>query len=71
MERGRKLAQALPEGDLSRTFAERHLLQAQVEADNREFDDCIEWAERAIDEAKERRHALQPGEKLDVRRADE
>ena len=71
VEQARLLATALPADDLSRYFAERHLHQAMIEADNGEFDDCLEWAARATDEVKERRHTLKPGETLKVLRADE
>jgi hypothetical protein len=42
-----------------------------VEAGNGEFDECLEAAARATDEIKERRHTLQPGEKLKVLQANE
>jgi hypothetical protein len=71
VEQARALAMALPDGDVSRYFAERHLHQAMIEAGNGEFDDCLEWTERAIDEVKERRHTLEPGETLKVLRPDE
>jgi hypothetical protein len=71
MENTRALASALPADDLSRYFAERDLQQAVVEAGNGEFDDCLEWAARATEETKERRHVLPPGEKLKVLRPDE
>jgi hypothetical protein len=67
----RALAMALPADDLSRYFAERDLHQAMVEAGNGEFDDCLELAARATDEIKERRHVLQPGEKLKVLKSNE
>ncbi len=66
VEQTRALATALPADDLSRYFAERDLHQAMVEAGNGEFDDCLEAAARATDEIKERRHTLQPGERLKV-----
>ncbi|MEK9282563.1 hypothetical protein MTR72_23495 [Bradyrhizobium sp. ISRA442] len=65
------LAAALPADNLSRYFAERDLHQAMVEARNGEFDDCLEMAARAVEETRERRHELPPGEKLKVLRADE
>jgi hypothetical protein len=61
---GRALADTLPTSDLSRVFAESYLHQAIVEAGNGEFDDCIERAEAAVDEVKERRHVLPPGKTL-------
>jgi hypothetical protein len=62
----RALAAALPADDLSRYFAERDLYQAMIEAGNGEFDDCLEATARATDELRERRHRLQPGERLKV-----
>lgn len=67
----RTIAAALPAGDISRYFAERHLHQAMAEAGNGEFDECVEAAERAAVELKERRHTLKPGESFKVLRADE
>jgi hypothetical protein len=67
----RALAAALAADDLSRYFAERDLHQAMVEAGNGEFDDCLELAARATDEIKERRHTLQPGERLKVLQSNE
>src|SRR5260370_25555054 len=66
VEQTRALAAALPADDLSRYFAERDLHQAMVEAGNGEFDDCLELAARAADEIKDRRHELQPRERLNV-----
>ena len=43
----------------------------EIEAGNGEFDDCLEMAARATDEIKERRHTLQPGEKLKVLQSNE
>ena len=71
VEQTRSLAAALPADDLSRYFAERDLHQAMVEAGNGEFDDCLEAAARATDEIKERRHTLQPGERLKVLQSNE
>jgi hypothetical protein len=71
VEQTRALASALPADDLSRYFAERDLHQAMVEAGNGEFDDCLEAAARATDEIKERRHTLQPGERLKVLQSNE
>ena len=67
----RAKAEALPADDVPRYFAERHLHQAMVEAGNREFDDCLEAAERAAEELRERYHALAPGERLNVLQAHE
>ena len=67
----RVLAAALPADDLSRYFAERDLHQAMIEAGNGEFDDCLDMTARAADEIKERRHTLQPGEKLKVLQSNE
>jgi len=67
----RAQAAALPADDLSRYFAERDLHQALVEAGNGEFDDCLDAAARATEEMRERRHTLQPGERLRVLQPDE
>lgn len=67
----RALAEELSADNLSRYFAERYLHQAAVEAGNGEFDDCLEMAERASEQVRERRHDLPPGEKLKVLRPDE
>jgi len=67
----RELAAALPADHLSRYFAERYLHQAMIEAGNGEFDDCLEFAERAVVEVKELRHTLRPGETLKILRADQ
>jgi hypothetical protein len=67
----RAVAAALPANDLSRYFAERDLNQALVEAGNGEFDECMEFAARAADELRERRHELPPGETLKILKADE
>ena len=71
VEKARALAIAMPKGDLSRLFAERYLHQAMVEAGNGEFDECLEWVERANEEIRERPHVLQPGETLKILRPDE
>jgi hypothetical protein len=71
VEQARTLAAALPADNLSRYFAERDLQQALVEAGNGEFDECLEMAARAAEEAKERRHELPPGETLKVLKPDE
>ena len=60
------LIDALPASDLSRRMAESHVVQARVEAGNREFDECVEMAERARLEVMEHRHVLLPGESLQV-----
>ena len=71
MALARAQAAALPADDLSRYFAERDLHQALVEAGNGEFDDCLDAAARATEEMRERRHTLQPGERLKVLQPDE
>jgi hypothetical protein len=71
VEQTRALVAALPADDLSRYFAERDLHQAMIEAGNGEFDDCLDMTARATDEIKERRHTLQPGEKLKVLQSNE
>ncbi|GLH76065.1 hypothetical protein SSBR45G_09730 [Bradyrhizobium sp. SSBR45G] len=67
----RALAASLPADDVSRYFAERDIQQALVEAGNGEFDDCVEKAEQAALEVRERPHSLKPGERLNILRADE
>jgi hypothetical protein len=67
----RDLAATLPADHLSRHFAERYLHQAMIEAGNGEFDECLEFAERAVVEVKELRHTLRPGETLKILRANE
>ncbi|CCD94805.1 conserved exported hypothetical protein [Bradyrhizobium sp. ORS 375] len=67
----RAQAATLPADDVSRYFAERDIQQALVEAGNGEFDDCVEKAERAILEVRERPHSLKPGERLNILRVDE
>ncbi|CAL79967.1 hypothetical protein BRADO6332 [Bradyrhizobium sp. ORS 278] len=67
----RALAASLPADDVSRYFAERDIQQALVEAGNGEFDDCVEKAEQAMLEVRERPHSLKPGERLNILRADE
>ena len=49
----------------------RRYYQAMIEAGNGEFDDCLDMTARATDEIKERRHTLQPGEKLKVLQSNE
>src|ERR1700730_15482351 len=71
VEAARSLTETLPADDLSRRAAESDLAQAMVEAGNGEFDDCLEFAARATDEIKERRHTLQPGESLKVLQSNE
>jgi hypothetical protein len=71
VDQARSLAAALPSGDISRYFAERDLHQAMIEAGNGEFNDCLEFAARAIEEVQELRHVLQPGERLKILQADE
>src|ERR1700730_19279096 len=71
VEAARSLTDTLPADDLSRRAAESDLVQAMVEAGNGEFDDCLEFAARATDEIKERRHTLQPGESLKVLQSNE
>jgi hypothetical protein len=67
----RAVAATLPADDLSRYFAERDLHQAMIEAGNGEFDECMEFAARAADELRERRHELPPGETLKILKPDE
>ena len=62
----RTFTEKLPADDLSRYFAQRHLMQALVEAGNGEYDDCIERAEMAMSEVREQHHVLLPGRKFEV-----
>lgn len=71
VEKAQALANALPKEHPSRYIAERHLHQSMVEAGNGEFDDCLAWAATAVDEVRELRHELRPGETLGVLRPDE
>jgi len=57
-----EMTNALSAKSLSRHFASNLLANAQAEADNGEFDGCVEYAEQAIDEVVHRRHWLAPGE---------
>src|SRR4051812_12198173 len=56
------MASRLSAKSLSRYFAERYLHSAKTEAGNGEFDECVEYAARAVDEIEHRRHWLAPGE---------
>jgi hypothetical protein len=71
VDEARALAVALPAEDLSRYFAESFLQQALTEGGNGEFDECLEYAEQATLEVKERRHQLMPGDTFKVLQADE
>lgn len=62
----RALIDTRPPGTISRYFAERYVGQAVAEGGNREFDDCVEWAEKAAEEIRHPSHALKPGETLNV-----
>jgi hypothetical protein len=59
---GRDKASKLSAKSLSRYFAERFLQNAEAEAGNGEYDGCLEYVEKAIDEIDNRRHWLAPGE---------
>lgn len=60
----RAKAAKLPERHISRFFAERLLIGAEMEAGNLEYDECVEGAKKAMLEISEHRHALAPGERL-------
>lgn len=60
----RAKAAKLPEFHVSRYFAERLLVDAEMEGGNREYDECVEGAQKAMLEISERRHVLAPGERL-------
>lgn len=59
---GHEMARRLSAKSLSRYFAERYLQSAKTEAGNGEFDECVEYAAKAVDEIEHRRHWLAPGE---------
>jgi hypothetical protein len=59
-------ARTLSAKSLSRHFAERFLQSAEAEAGNGEYDECLEYAEKASDEIDNRRHWLAPGETFRV-----
>lgn len=59
---GHEMARRLSAKSLSRYFAERYLQSAMTEAGNGEFDECVEYAAKAVDEVENRRHWLAPGE---------
>jgi hypothetical protein len=62
LQDGRDRTIKLSAKSLSRYFAERFLQNAEAEAGNGEYDGCLEYAEKAIDEIDNRRHWLAPGE---------
>lgn len=62
LAQAREMTNALSPKSLSRHFANSLLSDAQTEANNGEFDGCVEYAEKAIDEVVHRKHWLAPGE---------
>jgi hypothetical protein len=66
LEEGWNKAKQLSSKSLSRYFAERFLQNAQTEANNGEYDGCVEYAEKAVDEVENRWHWLAPGETFRV-----
>lgn len=66
LEDGRGRASRLSAKSLSRYFAERFLQNAEAEAGNGEYDGCLEYVEKAIDEIDHRWHWLAPGETFRV-----
>ena len=62
LEEGWSKAKQLSSKSLSRYFAERFLQSAETEASNGEYDGCVEYAEKAVDEVENRWHWLAPGE---------
>jgi hypothetical protein len=68
VERVRKAMVILPPGSMARRFAESDAHQALVEAGNGEFDDCLEFAERAETEVRSPRHDLTAGDPVEPRR---
>ena len=63
--KARLLADRLPAQDASRAFAASYLRRALMEDANGEYDDCIEWADKAVEEVVLHWHILRPGEQLD------
>ena len=57
-----KQAEALPDGDLTRRFAETDLAQAMQELGAGDPEECIELAERAEQTLEARPYVLRPGE---------
>jgi hypothetical protein len=66
VEEGRSKANQLSPKSLSRYFAERFLQSAETEAGNGEYDECVEYAEKSVDEAENRWRRLAPGETFRV-----
>ena len=66
LEEGWGKVKQLSSKSLSRHFAERFLKSAEAEAGNGEYDECVEYAEKALDEVENRWHWLAPGETFRV-----
>jgi hypothetical protein len=66
LQDGRDRASKLSAKSLSRHFAERFLQSAEAEAGNGEYDGCLEYTEKAVDEIDNRWHWLAPGETFRV-----
>ena len=66
LEHGRSKARQLSPKSLSRYFADRFLQTAETEANNGEYDSCVEYSEKAVDEVENRWHWLAPGETFRV-----
>lgn len=66
LEEGWSRTKQLPSGSLSRYFAERFMQSAETEANNGEYDGCVEYSEKAVDEVENRWHRLAPGETFRV-----
>lgn len=66
LEEGWSKTKQLSSRSLSRHFAERFLQSAETEASNGEYDGCVEYAEKAVDEVENRWHWLAPGETFRV-----
>lgn len=62
MSRAHERLVHLPPKSLSRYFAERYLQSAYAEAGNGEFDECLEYSAKAVEEIETRSHWLAPGE---------
>ncbi len=58
--RARTAMSRLPTGSMAQRFANADLVQAQSEGGNGEFDDCLEYAAKAEDEALHPHHQAKP-----------
>lgn len=56
LARARTAIKVLAPGTMSRRFADFDLVQAAAEAGNGEFDDCVDYADNALNEAHHPQH---------------